>query len=321
MMTHAESLRFWRQMEARLTNADAQTIQRIYNRLAAADEETVKRVMAFINRWRSTSWDRIPQGAVDTMFQRIEAKLGDVNPLVESGIRNAAQTRIGLLGDFAANNGLRIGSFNVNPTWLRMRQSYTLRLVDRDTRFAADNIRAILQDGWISGNQTPSEILMACRSEIGMTRTLSETYREALKQTRGMSNIARNRFVKEAMRNQRSLAYKIERIVRTENQRVANEVYDDWQDDLNTKLEGGVAAEEFVPEPDACPDCAALAGVYAVGEGPVPVDDTHPNCNCDRMPVIEGSEETDAERRTFERKAVNKTDLVGKRPSAIKRAA
>jgi SPP1 gp7 family putative phage head morphogenesis protein len=41
---------------------------------------------------------------------------------------------------------------------------------------------------------------------------------------------------------------------------------------------------EFVPNPDACPICLALAGTYPIDDCPVPVEDTHPNCRCATMP-------------------------------------
>jgi len=43
----------------------------------------------------------------------------------------------------------------------------------------------------------------------------------------------------------------------------------------------GVLYYEWVAAPDACPICSPLDGrVWEVGKGPLPVQDTHPNCNC-----------------------------------------
>ncbi len=46
----------------------------------------------------------------------------------------------------------------------------------------------------------------------------------------------------------------------------------------------GIETMDFVPAPDACPICTALAGEYKINECPLPVDDTHPRCRCARRP-------------------------------------
>ncbi len=42
---------------------------------------------------------------------------------------------------------------------------------------------------------------------------------------------------------------------------------------------------DFVPAPDACPICMALAGTYAIADCPLPVRDTHPRCRCGTRPA------------------------------------
>jgi hypothetical protein len=37
---------------------------------------------------------------------------------------------------------------------------------------------------------------------------------------------------------------------------------------------------EFIASPDSCPICEAVAGVYPIGQCPMPVRDTHPRCRC-----------------------------------------
>lgn len=46
----------------------------------------------------------------------------------------------------------------------------------------------------------------------------------------------------------------------------------------------GVETMDFMPAPDACPACLALAGEYKINECPLPVADTHPRCRCARRP-------------------------------------
>jgi hypothetical protein len=52
---------------------------------------------------------------------------------------------------------------------------------------------------------------------------------------------------------------------------------DEWQ-------AWGVETMDFVPGPDACSICVALAGEYKIEECPLPVADTHPRCRCARRP-------------------------------------
>ena len=54
---------------------------------------------------------------------------------------------------------------------------------------------------------------------------------------------------------------------------------------LDEWAEWKIEKVEFVPAPDACPICFSLAGDYDIGDCPVPVDDTHPNCRCSIRPA------------------------------------
>jgi hypothetical protein len=51
----------------------------------------------------------------------------------------------------------------------------------------------------------------------------------------------------------------------------------------------GIERLEFVPAPDACPMCQALAGDYPIDQCPLPVRDTHPRCRCSRRPAEENA--------------------------------
>ena len=65
-----------------------------------------------------------------------------------------------------------------------------------------------------------------------------------------------------------------ERLARTELSMAAERAkLDEWRAE-------GVEMIEFVPAPDACPICEALAGEYPVAVAPVPGRDTHPRCRC-----------------------------------------
>lgn len=46
-----------------------------------------------------------------------------------------------------------------------------------------------------------------------------------------------------------------------------------------------VSRLDFVPAPDACGMCMAMAGEYGIEECPVPVRDTHPRCRCATRPA------------------------------------
>lgn len=46
-----------------------------------------------------------------------------------------------------------------------------------------------------------------------------------------------------------------------------------------------VKVVEYVPAPDACPACVALAGDYPIAMCPIPGRDTHPRCRCSTRPA------------------------------------
>jgi len=74
--------------------------------------------------------------------------------------------------------------------------------------------------------------------------------------------------------------YRIDRIVRTELARAQNEAR------VNTYEKNGITEVEFIPNPDACPICVDLAGVYPTSEGRGLIPgQTHPNCECTTQPV------------------------------------
>jgi len=54
---------------------------------------------------------------------------------------------------------------------------------------------------------------------------------------------------------------------------------------LKEWAEWDVAMVEFIPAPDACSICTALAGDYPIAETPIPVADTHPRCRCATTPA------------------------------------
>lgn len=71
-----------------------------------------------------------------------------------------------------------------------------------------------------------------------------------------------------------------ERLARTEMSSAAEQAkLDEW-------AEWKVEKVEFVPAPDGCPICFALAGEYPVGQCPIPGTGTHPRCRCSIIPVV-----------------------------------
>ncbi len=70
-----------------------------------------------------------------------------------------------------------------------------------------------------------------------------------------------------------------ERLARSELAMAAERAkLDEWKERKIEKV-------EFVPAPDACPICIGVAGVYNIGEAPVPVEETHPRCRCAIKPA------------------------------------
>jgi SPP1 gp7 family putative phage head morphogenesis protein len=72
-----------------------------------------------------------------------------------------------------------------------------------------------------------------------------------------------------------------ERLARTEMASAAERAkLDEWQ-------AWDVRKVEFVPAPDGCPICFALAGPYPIGQCPIPGTGTHPRCRCSIAPVMD----------------------------------
>lgn len=70
-----------------------------------------------------------------------------------------------------------------------------------------------------------------------------------------------------------------ERLARSELSMAAERAkLDEWK-------EWNIKRVEFVPAPDACPICIALAGEYEIDKCPLPVRDTHPRCRCSIRPA------------------------------------
>jgi SPP1 gp7 family putative phage head morphogenesis protein len=70
-----------------------------------------------------------------------------------------------------------------------------------------------------------------------------------------------------------------ERLARTEmNMSAERAKLDEWK-------EWEVEQVEFLPAPDGCPICFALAGTYDIGQCPIPGQDTHPRCRCSTRPT------------------------------------
>jgi hypothetical protein len=69
------------------------------------------------------------------------------------------------------------------------------------------------------------------------------------------------------------------RLVRSETQLAVNAAFDAQSEAM------GVLYEEWLAQSNCCAICAAFSGqVWERGQGPKPVESTHPNCHCDRIP-------------------------------------
>gem|GEM_PF-705294 len=72
-----------------------------------------------------------------------------------------------------------------------------------------------------------------------------------------------------------------ERLARTEMTSAAEGAkLDEWGEE-------GTKRVDFVPSPDACEECQALAGEYDIDSCPIPGIGTHPRCRCSTAPVAE----------------------------------
>ncbi len=70
------------------------------------------------------------------------------------------------------------------------------------------------------------------------------------------------------------------RIARTEAGLASNRAFDAMCD------ANGILYEEWSAASNACPICAGYNGqVWQRGQGPVPIEDSHPNCGCARVPL------------------------------------
>jgi len=85
--------------------------------------------------------------------------------------------------------------------------------------------------------------------------------------------------------------YRAERVARTETIAASNEGA------LHRYETEGVGKSEFYPSPDACSECASLAGEYPTKEShnKIPV---HPNCRCVWLPVIDSTKPVMPEKPT-----------------------
>lgn len=80
----------------------------------------------------------------------------------------------------------------------------------------------------------------------------------------------------------KQMDFNTQRIVRTESARLVDEV------NMTTYKMNGVSLVAWVTEPGACAKCQNIAesGPYLIDDCPVIPDDTHPNCRCSKIPVI-----------------------------------
>lgn len=81
--------------------------------------------------------------------------------------------------------------------------------------------------------------------------------------------------------------YNSERLLRTEMSRVQQDVFQDSME------QSGFDAYEFIAEPDACPECAALDGkIISLKDAEVGVNayPMHPNCRCSQAAAMDREE-------------------------------
>ena len=79
-----------------------------------------------------------------------------------------------------------------------------------------------------------------------------------------------------------------------------------------------IKAEKWVATLDlrTCPTCGGLDGTqFPIGEGPMPVDSTHPNCRCQRTPVLKSLEEMGFKNRRWSEGT--RASMTGQVPASV----
>ncbi len=332
MMTNAylDRLAVMRQLEARLTDIELAAAERVYWHLAAADAKVARLVNKFIAKWTNTRWDKIPQSAITELVDETRKAVSGYAPAQFDAIKQTANAQLAASGEAVKRLGLQPGQYNVNKSYLRLKNEYIVRLSDAETRVATDQIQNILERSWMSGAADAVNVVKEVRAVIGCDKSIAKAYTEALKLTKGMTEKARRAFlvpkkprgidraewlktlnpIQRQLVRLRGLANKAARVARSEQAITRGEVYEDWR----RKLEG-VIGERFVAESTACDLCQSLEGVYPEGQAPKPVIDTHPNCNCHVAPLFEGVDDVSEMREGVERP--DASSVVGEKMAAI----
>jgi len=275
--------------ENRIFAQQVRLILESFKSLEGATDASIHRIERFVKRYAGRDFAAIPASQLDKLISDIQRDLlKSGKPIANVYARTGGQA-LADLNEIAHTLGLpglsKVSTFRSLADYSRR---YINKLVDVDTRVAANAVEFALKGAWETGEF--GDLETAIREAIGCPADLRWQFNAAVKEAarRGLKTEARWSFVNEEMKRNRGLAYKAQRIVRSEGAIADTAVYNDWERSLGASVE----ATEFVPSPTACEKCAALEGVYPAGGAPQPVTDTHPNCQCQTRPVIRGWDDT-----------------------------
>lgn len=265
--------------QRKLFDAEIETLLDTIEALNKQGNKAVRDIFRFLDKNGKRDWSRVDL-AVDDMLQEIRDNLGTIGrPMsgIVNGTVGASLEQINAVGHMI---GRPLGTFDVYGSYVKAQERHVLRLSDKATREGIDQIYQALHNGW---GKPGSDILTDVKRSLGVDRDALTAYRTAVEKFKDAPPLVQFKEINAALGNQETLAWKAQRIVRSESGIINDDINRSWIDTLDD-----VAFEEFVNEAGACDLCVSLAGFYPKGEAPRPVIDTHPNCNCGLRPAFGG---------------------------------
>lgn len=265
-----------------MLESQIRAILKSYDKLEVAQNGVNAQALELIKQFKDRAWVDVPPAKIDKLFNKVvgdyEAIGGPMGGIYNStgGATLEALNRIG------HELGYPIGKADISGAWLRMQKQHMNRLTNIWSTEQAGAIQNALFETWKT--QDFAGMTAKLRDVAGVPADLRVHYQECIQAVKGKpGNVFKNasKLYKEKYGDLRGAAYRVNRIVRTESAQCYDTLYSDWEQALGSQ----VIATRFVPEGDACDDCAALAGVYTDN---VPLIPVHPNCKCGYEPLIEG---------------------------------
>jgi hypothetical protein len=269
-------------------DAEIETLINAIEVLQKQGNKGVAQIFRFLDKNGSRDWSQVDIAVTD-MLAEIRDNLGAIDKPLTGIVRGSVGASLEQLNSVGAMIGKPLAKYDVYGSFIKAEQRHILRLSDKVTRESIEGIYQALHDGWKSPG---SDILLSVKKTLGIDKDVLGAYKTAVEKFKDLPPIDQFRKINEALDKQQTLAWKAQRIVRSEAGILNADIYNEWEQSLE-----GVEFTEFAPEPNACDECAALAGLYPAGTAPIPVVDTHPNCNCSTRPHFEGEENKGIDKR------------------------